>query len=153
MTVLPVLYMIFSPNIVRAAYAFALSLLGLAAIYVMLHAEFMAAVQIMVYAGGVIVLLIFGIMITKRNKTMEVSTRHRNVAAGSVCAALLFGLMARWILGSGLIWEGEKTNVDQVRAIGVAFLTEYILSFEIIAFLLLTTLVGAAFLAKKMDSR
>lgn len=150
--VVPILYMIFTSNIIRAAYAFTLSLLGLAAIYVLLKAELMAVVQIMIYAGGVVVLLIFGIMLTRRQKGMELVTLHRDVALGAGFCMILYALFVSWIGESGLAFTEELVELNQVKTIGISFLTNHILSFEIIAFLLLVALVGAAFLAKKTDS-
>ena len=77
MVVLPVIYMLITRNIIRAAFALVISLLGIAAIYVLLNAELMAVVQILIYAGGIIVLLIFGIMLTKRVSDEGVVSEHR----------------------------------------------------------------------------
>ena len=150
MVVVPVLYLLFTKNIIRAAFAFVISLLGLAATYVLLHAELMAVVQIMIYAGGVIVLLIFGIMLTKRVSDEGVFTQHRSVVLGGAVSAVFFLLLTKWILSSGLTWpNAEVSGMDQVRKIGILFLTDHLIAFEVIAFLLLVALVGAAFLAKK----
>lgn len=150
--VLPVLYLIFTSNIIRAAFAFAISLLGLAAIYVLLQAELMAVVQILIYAGGVIVLLIFGVMLTRRIGGDGVFTRHRGVVLGVLVSFGFFVMLCRWILGSGLGFAPETAGEDQVRRIGVLFLTDHLIAFEVMAFLLLVALVGAAYLAKKSDN-
>tara|TARA_Y100001949_G_scaffold86396_1_gene73078 strand:+ start:592 stop:1092 length:501 start_codon:yes stop_codon:yes gene_type:complete len=149
MVVLPVIYMLITRNIIRAAFALVISLLGIAAIYVLLNAELMAVVQILIYAGGIIVLLIFGIMLTKRVSDEGVVSEHRNVILGSALATILLGLITWGIFQSGLVWEGKPNTVDQVRAIGISFMTDYLLSFEVIAFLLLVALVGASYLAKR----
>lgn len=147
---LPVIYLIFTKNIIRAAFALVISLLGLAAMYVLLHAELMAVVQILIYAGGVIVLLVFGIMLTKRISNDGVFSEHRNPILSGLLALILFGLLAKLILSSGLTWQQTTGHeLDQVYTIGVLFLTDYLLAFEIIAFLLLVALVGSAYLAKK----
>ena len=153
MVVVPVLYLMFTKNIIRAAFAFVISLLGLAATYVLLHAELMAVVQIMIYAGGVIVLLIFGIMLTKRVSDEGVFTQHRSVVLGGTVCAVFFLLLTKWTLSSGLTWtNAEVSDMDQVRKIGVLFLTDHLIAFEVIAFLLLGALVGAAFLAKNQET-
>lgn len=148
--VVPVLFMLFTSNIIRAAFAFAMALLGMAGLYVLLNAELMAVVQIMIYAGGVIVLLLFGVMLTKRKKTEGVFTKHRDVALGVGLVMVLFSLLVGWIGQSGLEWkESEPITQNQVTEIGILFLTDHLISFEIVAFLLLVVLVGAALLAKK----
>lgn len=148
--VLPVIYLIFTRNIIRAAFALVISLLGIAAIYVLLNAEYMAVVQILIYAGGVIVLLIFGIMLTKRIEEEGVFTGHRGVMTG-VAASFGFLILLIKLIGSAAgNWEVKGIEpVNQVRQIGVLFLTDHIIAFELVAFILLVALVGAAFLAKK----
>ncbi len=149
MVVLPVVYMLLTKNIIRAAFALAVSLLGLAAIYVLLHAELMAVVQILIYAGGIIVLVIFGIMLTRRVSGEGVVTYHRNVIFGGAIVAILLGLLIWAIWQSELTWNGEAHTVNQVQKVGVSLMTTYLLSFEVVAFLLLVALVGASYLAKK----
>lgn len=152
MTVLPVVYLIFTRNIIRAAFAVVISLLGVAALYVMLHAELMAVVQIMIYAGGVIVLLLFGIMLTRRGSERGVFTGHRNELVGALTAVLLCVLLIKLILKARWTVVEIKEDIyvpDQVRFIGMQFLTRHVLSFELVAFVLLVALVAAAYLAKK----
>ncbi|WP_170148151.1 NADH-quinone oxidoreductase subunit J family protein [Marinoscillum furvescens] len=151
MTVLPVIYILFTGNIVRSAFALVVSLLGVAALYVLLQAEVMAVVQLLIYAGGIIVLLLFGIMLTRRLSEEGVFAGHRGVVIGALMALMLFGMLVRLILGSGLEFETAAPVTDQVAHVGIAFLTDHIVAFELVAYLLLVALVGAAFLAKKSD--
>lgn len=153
MVVLPVLYLIFTSNIIRAAFALVISLLGVAAIFVLLNAEYMAVVQILIYAGGVIVLLIFGIMLTKRIEKDGVFTGHRGEVIGAGTAFALLILLANMVYTSGLVWNAqEPTSFDQVEKIGQLFLTDHLIAFELVAFVLLVALVGAAYLAKKANN-
>lgn len=152
-TVLPVVYMLFTKDIIRAAFALVLTLLGLAALFVLLHAEYMAVVQILIYAGGVIVLLIFGVMLTKRISDEGVFTGHRNVVLSVLVALVLLGVLVKLIAVSGLEWSGEAGAAgDQVKLLGQSFLTTHLVAFELVAFVLLVALVGAAFLAKKSNN-
>ncbi|MFY0605139.1 MAG: NADH-quinone oxidoreductase subunit J [Cyclobacteriaceae bacterium] len=154
MTIIPVLYLIFSKDVVRSAFAFVITLLGLSAFYVLLNAELMAIVQILIYAGGMIVLIIFGIMLTKRTTSEGVMTGHRNVWIAGAIGLLSFGLLSKWILESGLTFSiAESIEVDQVSTIGVLFLTDHIIAFEVVAILLLVALVGATYLAKKSSEQ
>ncbi len=149
MVVLPIIYMLITSNIIRAAFALVISLLGLAAIYVLLNAELMAVVQILIYAGGIIVLLLFGIMLTRRISEEGVTTEHRNLLLSGVIACLLMGALTWFILESSLQWTGDPVAIDQVERIGISFMTDYLLGFELIAFILLVALVGASYLAKR----
>lgn len=153
MVIVPVIYLLFTKDVIRAAFAFVTTMLGIAALYVLLNAEVAAVVQLLIYAGGVIVLLIFGIMLTKRSGNEGISTLHRNVWVANLVVLVAFGLLAKWILTSELMVEqGIANTQNQVNQIGVLFLTDHIIAFEIVAVLLLVALVGAAFLAKKSSS-
>ncbi len=153
MVMLPVVYLVFAKDIIRAAFAVVISLLGIAALFVLLHAEYMAVVQILIYAGGVIVLLIFGIMLTKRIGDEGVFTQHRGIFSGVLAFVAFLSILVWLIRSAGEELTGETvTSGDQVKQIGVLFLTDYLLAFELIAFILLVALVGAAFLAKKSSN-
>lgn len=153
MVMLPVVYLVFAKDIIRAAFAVVISLLGIAALFVLLHAEYMAVVQILIYAGGVIVLLIFGIMLTKRIGDEGVFTQHRGIFSGVLAFVAFLSILVWLIRNAGEELTGETvTSGDQVKQIGVLFLTDYLLAFELIAFILLVALVGAAFLAKKSSN-
>lgn len=153
MTVLPLIYMILTKNIIRAAFAFTISLLGLAAIYVLLNSNFMAVVQLLIYAGGIVVLLIFGVMLSKRTKEEGVITGHHQLFQGSL---IFFGLLTFLVLAisrSNQIWnETLAQQTNQAKQVGILYLTDHLVAFELVAFLLLVALVGAAFLAKKSES-
>ncbi|MFT4833893.1 MAG: NADH:ubiquinone oxidoreductase subunit 6 (subunit J) [Flavobacteriaceae bacterium] len=154
MTVLPVLYLLFTKDVIRAAFGFVLSLLGIAGLYVLLNSELMAVVQLLIYAGGVIVLLLFGIMLTKRTGDEGIFTGHRNVWLSSLVVLLLGGMLFRWLITASRPNADQKEFAgDQVREIGVLFLTDYIIAFEVIAVLLLVALVGASFLANKSSQK
>ena len=152
LTVLPVLYLIFTRNLIRAVFALVITLLGIACLYVMMTAEFVAVVQLLIYAGGVIVLLVFGIMLTKRITGEGVYTKHRAVVISSVILACIFGSLAFQIVGMSFHFADEfERTIDQTNQIGILLLTNHLVAFELIAFILLLSLVGAAFLAKKSN--
>ena len=140
---------VFVKNVIHAALLLVVTLLSLAGIFVVFHSEFLAVVQIMVYAGGIIILLAFGIMLTNRGKDGRPLSKVHLVFPGALIA-VFFLIFLSGILGGV---ETKETLVEEsssaVSAVGISFMTEYLLSFELIAFLLLAVLVGAAFLAKK----
>lgn len=153
MVAIPIIYMVFTKNVIRAAFAFAISLLGMAALYVLLSADFMAVVQIMIYAGGIVVLLIFGVMLSKRTKKAGVFTEHHQLFPAIIISLALMIFLVSAIISSDQNWiHGVTEQINQTRQIGVLYLTDHLIAFELIAFLLLVALVGAAFLAKKSDS-
>ncbi|MEP0368443.1 MAG: NADH-quinone oxidoreductase subunit J [Cyclobacteriaceae bacterium] len=151
MVALPLIYMIFTRNIIRSVFAFTISLLGLAAIYVLLNADLMAVVQILIYAGGIVVLLIFGVMLTKRTREAGVFTDHHQVVIGGLVFIGMLVFLVSGILKAGQAeWAGVEFE-NQIAKVGVLYLTDHLVAFELVAFLLLVALVGAAFLAKKSD--
>lgn len=152
MIIIPIVYMVFSKNIIRSAFAFTISLLGLAAIYVLLNSEFMAVVQILIYAGGIVVLLIFGVMLSKRSKESGVVTSHHQLLSGGLIFISLLVFIVLAIFKSNPSWnETIVSPLNQTKQVGILYLTDHLVAFELIAFLLLIALVGAAFLAKKSE--
>ena len=133
-----VLIILFTRNIVHAAYALCLALIGIAGVYVVLMAELLAVVQIMLYAGGVVILLAFGVMMTNRLRGEKVG--------GILSVGLFAGLS--YLISTASFGTKPVKDQDQIESIGVSFLTDHIIAFELIAFILLVALVGAAYLAK-----
>ena len=147
--VLPVIYIVFTRNIIRAVFSLATSFLGLAGIYVLLNAEFMAVVQILIYVGGIIVLMVFGLMLTKSSYSQGFITTHRYPILGTLIGVIILGLLMLIGFRENLGQTDIATYSNSINDIGRLYLTEFILAFEVVAFLLLVALVGASFLAKQ----
>ncbi len=126
----------------------------LAIFYVMLHAPFMAAIQIMVYAGAIMVLILFVIMLLNLGSEARKSYLHGIV--WSSLASLLVLISVIYFLKRGRVTgaEGDITDytiqsVGHVELIGKTMFTEFLLPFEIASILLLVAIIGAVVLAKK----
>ena len=126
----------------------------LAIFYVMLHAPFMAAIQIMVYAGAIMVLILFVIMLL--NLGTEARQRYTNGIVWSALASLMVLFNVIYFLKRGRVTgvEGDITahqvvSVGHVELIGKSMFTEFLLPFEIASILLLVAIIGAVVLAKK----
>ncbi len=136
-------------NIVHAALALVVVLAGVAAQYVLLQAEFLGIVQVLIYIGAVIVLFLFGIMLTRA--PMRKSTEYDNdqrVLAGLV-AALIFGVLAYLLADE---FSGDKlhlTTPTQTAAIADSIFRTYVVAFEAVSMLLLAALIGAIVLARR----
>jgi len=140
---------VFTKNVLHAAMLLVSVLISLAAIFVLFQAEFVAVVQILVYAGGIVVLLAFGIMLTKRDKSGRPFSNSQLVIPSTILIAFILAFLPKII---GQIQFVDKTEMDvtnEIPAIGIGFMTEHLLAFELIAFILLVVLVGASFIAKK----
>jgi NADH-quinone oxidoreductase subunit J len=146
------LYVFFTKNILYGAYGLLVSLLSVAGLFLVAGAEFPAVSQVMVYVGGVLVLVIFGIMLSARGQKKEDALKVDNV--NNVISLLLATLMAG---GFGLLcWrlfsDSESVDyepVEMVKSIGFTLMTGQVLILEIIGLLLLLVLIGASYIAKK----
>jgi NADH-quinone oxidoreductase subunit J len=142
--VVSALGILFTRNVWYGALWLALCIVAVAGLFVLAFAEFLAVVQLLVYAGGIVVLLIFGIMITSRWQGKIPLASNKYVPAGTILCAVLMGLLGYGIFRTK--FSGFKTPVagtDQLAWMGKAFIAEYALIFEIIGLLLLIALVGA----------
>jgi NADH-quinone oxidoreductase subunit J len=136
-------------NVVHAALYLVLVLAGVAGIFVLLAAEFLAIVQILVYIGAIVVLFLFGIMLTRApiGKNTELDNNQRTISALVASGMLL-------ILG-GVLWDGFRDAKIDVQAVGrtgdvgISIFQDYVIPFEVISVLLLAALVGAVVIARK----
>ncbi len=150
------LVIIFTKNVLYAAFALVLTLLCIAAVYVYAMAPFIAVIQIIVYIGGVLVLMIFGMMLTNRLSNKSLLTEHHYIPQGLVLTTALFVLIYKALSGvnfSGLSWmkEGFAPAEDNIQQIGVYLMSDYILPFEVAAVLLLSALIGALVLSQRKE--
>lgn len=145
------LVVVTSPNIVHSAVALIPTFLGVTGLYVLLSAEFVAGIQVLIYAGAITVLILFVIMLTEGGTGVRVRQRNEQVAVGAVVAlamaALLVALAARgpWAPGAGALPSYTP------GAIGQSFLGPNLLVFEGTSVVLLVSLVGAIVIARKED--
>lgn len=140
-------------NVVHAAFLLFVVLIGIAGLYVFAGAEFLAVSQVIVYVGGVLIVVIFGVMLTAKIREMKPRTELVNVIPGAMLAvALFFALlivMRESGIGAAKRVETAATQYQNTELIGMATLTDYLLPFELVSVLLLVVLVGAAYLSRK----
>jgi len=142
-------WVVMSPNLVHSAVSLLFTLFGVAGLYVFLYADFMAASQVIIYVGGILVLIIFGVMLTNKLDDPSLSNPSQNqLIAGVFCLLLLifqFQIIfnTNWNLGELIIREST------VNDIGMMLLSKYLLPFEVVSVLLLAALIGAAMLSRK----
>lgn len=137
-------------NLVRAVLWLGVALVATAALYAMLDASFLAGVQVLVYVGGVVTLMIFGVMITRRHEGLVVLAESHGTLKGAAVAGGLFAVMALAIHKTpGL--DGPVPPRVSTAEIGRALLSTHVLAFEAVSFLLLAAIVGAIVIARKKD--
>jgi NADH:ubiquinone oxidoreductase subunit 6 (subunit J) len=141
-----------APRIVHAAFGLMATFFGVAGIYAMLGADFVALSQVIVYVGGILVLLVFGILLTGRTQeTLGLESATRRGGAIAIGGLVFLGLM---LAIGGTDWNAVETPGDPqptTAAIGRAFLDpdQFLVPFEVASVLLLAALVGAAYLARR----
>ena len=149
LVILSAYWVVMSPNLVHSAVSLVFTLFGVACLYVYLYADFIAASQVIIYVGGILVLIIFGVMLTNKIDDPKLSNQSQNqLVAGVFCLLLLifqFQIIfnTNWYIGHFIAREAT------VNDIGMMLLTDYLLPFEIVSVLLLAALIGAAMLSRK----
>jgi NADH-quinone oxidoreductase subunit J len=139
----------FSRNIVHSAFALVGSFMGVAGIYVALAADFLAIVQILLYVGGIVVLTLFAVMLTHRIADVRVSNRSVGRLPALVIVSIVGASMGYAVMHTQwqVVQPAEPTPTT--AGIGNAFLTQYVLPFELASVVLLAALVGAVVLSRK----
>ena len=137
-------------NVVHAALYLVGTLMGAGALYVLLLAEFVAWVQVLVYVGAIVVLMLFGLMLTRAPiGSAELDNNQRLLAA--LCAGAVFAVMT-WIMvdafGDERITLADADGT-KTRAVGEVIFSTYVLPFEVVSVLLLAALVGAVLIARR----
>ncbi|MEE9257184.1 MAG: NADH-quinone oxidoreductase subunit J [bacterium] len=152
------LLMVTRSNVVHAALSLVLTFFFLAALFVLMGAEFLAAVQILVYVGGIMVLYLFSIMLMNVDVSVRLRQWHRQSVVGFVVAVLL--AVEVWaVLGRGSFpgrtpapWALGATP-GNVEALGSVLYTQFLFPFEVASVLLLAAMIGAIVLAKRSLDR
>jgi len=146
---LSALFVIRATNLVHAVLWLGVTLGATAVLYAMMGASFLAGVQVLLYVGGVVTLMIFGVMLTRRHDGLAVPAERTSRARGALVAAALFGVLAAAVSKSEL--PAAAAAEVTTGAIGVSMLTTHVLAFEVLSLLLLAAIIGAIVIARKRD--
>jgi NADH-quinone oxidoreductase subunit J len=140
----------FSRNPVTSAMFLVLTIVSMAGLFVLLHAFFLAAVQILVYAGAVMVLFLFVIMLLDLKEEQRRKLKIITLGAGVMAVGAVAGLLVKGILDSGVGKNLPAPAAEGAPApLGKLLFTDFILPFEIVSVLLLVAMVGVILLSKK----
>jgi NADH:ubiquinone oxidoreductase subunit 6 (subunit J) len=142
---------VLTKNLFHSVLWLALALTATAGVFLTLDAEFLAAVQLLLYAGGVITIVVFAIVVTERLVGERLSHTNRNLFGGALAALALF-IAIMVVLGDApLSVDRPPMAGDLTRVLGNVVLTRFALAFELLAVLLLAALVGAIYFARPED--
>ncbi len=135
-------------NVVHAALALVGTFFGVAGIYLLLEAEFLAVVQVLIYVGAISVLILFAIMLTRGLMQSTQVSFNNQWGAAVIIALLLFGGMSLIAITAHWPIAPASITTDLVPNLGKLLVTTYVLPFEVVSALLLGALVGALMIAR-----
>lgn len=135
-------------NLFHSVLWLALGLVSTAGVFLLLDAEFLAAVQVLLYAGGVITVVVFAIVVTEKLVGERISHTSKRLAGGTIAAAGIFGMLASIIQRAGLDKVRPEMVGDATAAMGMSLLTKFVLPFELLGVLLLAGLIAASYFAR-----
>ena len=142
------LAVVLGKNLFHSVLWLALALVSTAGIFITLDAEFIAAVQILLYAGGVITVVVFAIVVTERLVGERLSQTSRQITAGAIVSGGLLVLLLRVITQASLDLPKPPLAGDLTEQLGTSLLTRFVLPFELLAVLLLVGLLAASYFAR-----
>jgi NADH-quinone oxidoreductase subunit J len=139
-------------SLIYSAFALLFTFFGVAGLYVLLGADFLAATQLLIYVGGILVLLLFGVMLTHKLYDLDLRSEVTQFLPGVFIAGGLFvvltvtALRTKWAVGPG------RPPAATTEEIGRLFMGQYLLPFEAASILLLVALMGAAMIVRRRPS-
>jgi NADH-quinone oxidoreductase subunit J len=149
MTVGSAVVVVFSKNLIHSAFALLFTFFGVAGLYAFLGADFIAAAQMVIYVGGILVLLIFGVMLTHKISEMKLKSETFQFWPGLILVGIVFAGLVLVMLRTTWNSPAAQPLKPTTAAIGELFMKEYILPFEIASIFLLIALIGAAMIVRR----
>lgn len=153
--VLSAIMVVFSKNPIYSVLYLIITFFAIAGHYVLLSAQFLAAVHVIVYAGAIMVLFLYVIMLLNLNTESEPQKNNYLKFAAAICAGLLLIVLVGSLKGTELIVQSAtpSTDIGSVKNLGKVLFTDFLLPFEVASILLLAAMVGAVMLGKSEKSR
>ena len=147
LTVASAMVVVFHKRVIYSAFALMFTFFGVAAIYLFLAADFLAAAQVLIYVGGILTLIIFGVFLTAKITTLDIPQQtHQRYFALAPLVLIGVGVFIVLISTDWRIYPMEMVATTQL--IGELLLTRYLVPFELASMLLLAALIGAMRLAR-----
>lgn len=150
---LAAIYIVTTKNIMHAVFSHLLALSSIAGLYVLLYAQFIAAMQILIYAGAVTTMVLFALMLAKPKGAMGVALDNQQKGLAFITAATF--LFVFLLVEAPKVWPVVSGTVEpiSISKFGKILFTQYVLPFELISVLLLTALIGVIVLAGKEEEK
>ncbi len=138
-----------SRNIIYSAFSLLGTFMGIAGIYIFLGADFVAGVQVLIYVGGILVLILFAVMLTHRITDVEITNRSAGRIPALIIIGVFFVLIAQTIGETPWVKAKDIAHEPTTAKIGELFLEQYLLPFELASLVLLAAMIGAVVLSRK----
>jgi NADH-quinone oxidoreductase subunit J len=148
-TVASAAVVVLARSLIYSAFALLFTFFGVAGLYVLLGADFLAATQLLVYVGGILVLLLFGVMLTHKIQDLDLRSETTQRAPGTIVAVGLFVILSATAVRTQWMTAPGRTPAPTTKAIRRLFMGQYLLPFEAASVLLLVALVGAAMIVRR----
>jgi len=149
LTLIPAIVVVFSRNLLYAAFSLLFTLSGVAALYALLGADFLAITQVLVYIGGILILILFGVMFTQRVYDVRAEAMSFNRRRALLIGVVVFTTL--WGTARSVPWPsgGQRALAPTTTGLGDLLLSRFLLPFEVISVLLLVVLIGVVLVGKK----
>ncbi len=136
-------------NIVYSAFSLLFTLFGIAGLYALLAADFIAVVQLIVYVGGILILIIFGVMLTNKITNVQIKTGVFQILPATIGVGIFGGFILAVLLNTNWVNQNIKDTQPTTFQLGSLIMNEWVLVFELLGIVLLIALLGAASIARK----
>jgi NADH-quinone oxidoreductase subunit J len=149
LTVSSAAVVVFARNLIRSAFALLFTFFGVAALYAYIGADFLAATQMVIYVGGILVLLLFGVMLTHKLYDLNLKSETYQFWPALVIVLAVFVGLSTFMLRAK--WHGGTPSpiVPTTDSLGELLMKDYVLPFEVASILLLIALIGAAMIVRR----
>lgn len=151
-TLASALIVVSSKNIVYSAFSLLFTFFGVAGIYVLLNADFIAVVQLIVYVGGILILIIFGVMLTSKITDVQIKSESIQILPATIAVGIFAGILTASLLKADWRVAFPASHDQTIFTIGRQLITGYVLPFELAGIVLLIALIGAVMIARKERS-
>ncbi len=144
------LVVVMSRNIVYAAFGLLASMVGVAGLFLLAFAEFLALAQLLIYGGAIVIVILFALMLT-RIEDFESLSDHPQWPIAAIVAIAVFGVIAATIVGTA-VPASERASIS-FTALGTSLFTEWAVAFEVASLVLLVALIGAVVMVRSTGGR
>ena len=148
-TVISAFFVVTSRNIIYSAFYLLFTFFGVAGLYILLGADFVAIVQLIVYVGGILILLLFGVMLTNKITNVNIKTGTLQIIPAGIAVIAFLYLLITTLLKTGWKTINNPADIPSTQKLGMLLITQYAVVFELLGIILLIALIGPASMARK----